>query len=74
MYGYGMGGMGWGMWFFWLIIIVGAVIVIALLVRSAGNRGGAVAPETPEQILKRRFAAGEIGEEEYRKRLEELRR
>jgi putative membrane protein len=51
----------------WLLLIVGAV----LLVRAVWGRRPDVG--TPEQILARRFARGEISDEEYRRQMEELR-
>ena len=56
----------------WLVGIGLFSMLIWFLV-SAVNRG----PEAsgpPEEILRRRYAAGEIGTEEYERRLEELRK
>jgi len=63
---------GVGMIVFWALVIW----LIASLVRRSGNgRPSAPGPdaETPEAILQRRFAAGEIDAEEYRHRLDVLR-
>lgn len=70
----GMGHMGY-MWIWWLL---GALVLIALVwavVRAATPAVGATGAgrESPEQILKRRFAAGEIDREEYKARLNDLR-
>lgn len=65
-----MGGYGWGMGFgwifmllFWVILIVAAVVAIkAVAGRSEpGGKGGDRALE----ILRERFARGDIGREEY---------
>lgn len=60
---------GWGMPFlgmlFWLLILVGIVLVITSLVRSKGTCGHAGQDEAPLEILKRRLASGEITREEY---------
>jgi putative membrane protein len=69
---YGMGiGMGW-MWIFWAVVLVAFVTVIVLALnvtrRSPGGR------ESPEDILRRRYAQGELDQEEYQKRLHDLRR
>jgi putative membrane protein len=56
---------------FWAL--VAAVVVI--LLRSIRD-GGTISPgrDNPEQILKERFARGEIDVEEYERRREVLRR
>ena len=68
-YGWGMGFGGWMfMGLFWVVLIgLGAWLVVALLprVRSGG-------PETPEEILDRRYARGELDTEEYRRARAEL--
>ncbi len=68
-----MGSMGWWMLLWW---VVGIVVLVLLVRLVAGSLGGS-APhgnDTPEQILKRRYAKGEIEREEYQRRLEDLRR
>lgn len=64
-YGY-MVGMHGFWWAFWIII------VIALLLRRSDRADRAsrtpTAQETPQTILKRRLAAGELDVEEYEKR------
>ena len=68
-----MGSMGWWMVLWWLVAIVVLVLLVRLVVGSLGGpatRGD----ETPEQILKRRYARGEIDREEYQRSLEDLRR
>ncbi len=67
-----MGSMGWWMVLWW----AAGIIVLVLLVRLATGAGG-FSPrgdETPEQILKRRYARGEIERDEYERRLKDLRR
>ena len=68
-YGYGAG-WGWtiGGWImmvvFWGLVIVG----IVALVRAASNRGGGAESrdkETPVEILRRRYAAGELSKEQF---------
>ncbi len=80
----GMGsGMGW-MWVFWLLLILGTVVVAVVLVKAfTGDRGRAggherVAPPAgerprrPREILEERYARGELSTEEYRERLHTL--
>ena len=68
-YGYGSG-WGWmiGGWImmlvFWAVVIIG----IVALVRFLSDRGGTVRPETPAtplEILRRRYAAGELTKEQF---------
>ncbi len=54
-----MGSMGWWMVLWW----VAGIIVLVLLVRLVAGSTGALSrrdDETPEQILKRRYAKGGI--------------
>ena len=68
-----MGSMGWWMALWW---ITGIVVLVLLVWLVAGASGGFLprGDETPEQILKRRYAKGEIERDEYQRRLEDLRR
>lgn len=73
-------GIGWAGWLMMVILVVllVAILVVALLAllgKVPGPRGGAAptAPSVPppsdaERLLDQRFAAGEIDEEEYRRR------
>ncbi|MDQ7842004.1 MAG: SHOCT domain-containing protein [bacterium] len=60
---------GWGMPFlgmlFWLLILVGIVLVITSFVRRGGMGAQAGQDEAPIEILKRRLARGEVTREEY---------
>ncbi len=72
-YGWGMGLLGWiFMGLFWLLVI--GLVVWAVMALLPGARGGGVVGrrETPEEILDRRFALGELDGEQYRKAREEL--
>lgn len=51
--------------FFWLLILVGIVLVVTEIVRRAGAGAPAGQDEAPLEILKRRLAKGEITREEY---------
>lgn len=63
------------MWM-WLLGPLGLVVVVAIVWALAQRGSGAAPPqkETPEQILKRRYARGEIDEPEYGRMLDNLRR
>ncbi len=64
------GGMGFGfgwifMILFWALIILGIIYVVKQLLGSSKTSSG---KESPEEILKKRYAAGEISKDEYRER------
>ncbi len=61
MMGFGMMG---GMFVFWVIIIVLAVLLVKGLFNSNSNRSSNY-PSTPKQILDERYARGEITQEQY---------
>lgn len=66
-YGSGMGMAGWFfMGVFWLVLL-GVIIwaVVRLLPSRHQSMGAPGAAETPEEILDRRFARGEIDLETY---------
>lgn len=66
----GWSGMGW-MWIPWLLPIVAGMALIGALVGRAGTHG--TRRPSPEEILKERYARGEINGEEYRSALRDLR-
>jgi len=61
-YGWGMG-FGWiVMLVFWVIVIAGIIIIIKGLVSGTGQPGKS---ETALDILKKRYAKGEITKEDF---------
>ena len=64
MWGWGYGFFGWLMMLlFWALIIAGAVLVIRWLVDQ--TRSPALGSETALDVLKRRYAKGEITKEQF---------
>ena len=61
---------GW-MWTWWVFLALGVVLVVWLIARA--NRQSREA-ESAEELLRRRFGAGELDEAEFRERLAALRR
>jgi putative membrane protein len=72
MFDHGGGLFGFGfMWIFWILLIVVIVLVIKAIT-GAGGAGSSPGNETPLDILKKRYARGEIDEEEFERRRKEL--
>ncbi len=64
--GYGMGiAGGLFMLVFWGLIIVGLILVVRWLWDQGRHRSGYGAGNDPLDILKRRYARGEISKEDY---------
>jgi putative membrane protein len=61
-------GGGW-MMIFWGLLFV---ILLVVLIKAVTNRSIQSAGESPMDILKRRYASGEIGKEEFEERKKEL--
>ena len=85
--GYWGHGAGWGEWvmlLFMIVFVVAVIVAIVFLVRYLGQSSGSAAsaagasptplnaPESPKDVLKRRYAAGEIEREEYLQKLGDL--
>ena len=76
-------GMGWWMLFgsiFWVAIIA---LVVFVVVRAFGSDGRAsarpagesgTAPDSALEIARRRYAAGELSEDDFRRMMENLNR
>jgi len=60
------------MWLFWILLIVVVVLVVKFI---TGNNAGSISgttEESPMLILKKRYARGEIDEDEFNRRAREL--
>lgn len=66
--GYGMGVMV----FFWLLVLGLIGVLIWFLIRKGSESSIKSDNETSFEILKKRFARGEIDEEEYRRKKKEI--
>lgn len=70
-YGYSYGMMGYGMWIlgliFWILVLIGLVLLIKYL-----WEGGAKKEESALEVLKKRYARGEISKEEFEEKKKDL--
>jgi len=70
-YGHAMGYGGWYMWLIWILIAVIIIYFVVNLGKKTGN-GKGTGNESPIEILKRRYAKGEITKEEYERMKREI--
>jgi len=65
------GFMGGYMWIFWIVLIVGLVFLIKWMVQH--NKPGESKPEEDSlEILKKRYAKGEIDRQEFEQKKKDL--
>jgi len=64
----------WAMGIGWLLWIVITVAVVWFVVRAWNVRARGDGAESAEEVLRRRYAAGEIDDQEYERRLAVLHR
>lgn len=67
----GYGFMGVFMWIFWILVIVGVVFLVKWIVLQ-GKQSQPSHEENPLDILKRRYARGEINKEEFEQKKKDL--
>jgi len=73
--GIGVGGMAILMLVFWGLVLAGVVLLVWFLVESARRAGAgpsSSAHDTPLEILKKRYARGEITREQFQEMKREL--
>jgi len=68
----GFGGMMWYGWLFWIIIIGLVVYLIVKLANRSSAGSNNQTNETPLDILKKRYARGEISKEEFESKKKDL--
>jgi putative membrane protein len=83
-WGHGAGWQEWAMLMLMSVFVVAIIVAIVFLVRYLGQSSSSAsaatgaaptsvnAPESAKDILKRRYAAGDIGREEYLQKLGDL--
>jgi putative membrane protein len=69
-FGWGLGMLGMAV--FWIVVIVALVWVARLVWDRGGPRESSRPPETPLEILQRRYARGEIDRAEYEEKRRDL--
>lgn len=68
-----MDGQAASMWLWWLFGLAVLVLLVSVVARGAGSSSARRDEDSPEAILKRRYARGELDEQEYERRLNNLR-
>jgi putative membrane protein len=76
MEGWGWG-WGWGMGIihgllWWAILILGIIVLVRLLGRDSSRTAAAPPAETALEVLKKRYARGEIGKQEFEEKKRDL--
>jgi putative membrane protein len=61
--------MGFGWIFFWALVILGIVHIVMTISRRAGRSGP---DDTPLDILRKRYAKGEISKEEFERMRDDI--
>jgi putative membrane protein len=69
MMGYDGAGWGGGLWMFGGLLLIIGLIVLVVWAASSASRSGRASQDssraTPNEILRERFARGEISEQEF---------
>jgi putative membrane protein len=78
---WGQYGMGWGWGYFgvvhmllwWALIVLGIVVLVKWLASGSATSGGSALSGRALEVLKERYARGEIGKEEFEQKKRDLR-
>lgn len=65
------GFMGDYMWIFWIAVLVGLIFLIKWMVQQS-KQGGKKPKQNPLEILKKRYARGEIDKQEFDQKKKDL--
>ncbi len=57
-------GMGAGMWIFWIVVIALVVFVMKIMMNENSSQTNK-SKESPMEILEKRYASGEINQDEF---------
>jgi putative membrane protein len=71
MDGFGSGMMGYGSWILWVLTLIPVIIGLAVLIWYLWQ-GGKREKESALEILKKRYARGEISKEEFEEKKKDL--
>ena len=68
------GGHGWGMFWGWVVGLVVLIVIIWIVVKLMNQHAGSAhhPDKSPLDILKERYARGEIDKEEFEERKKDL--
>lgn len=70
----GFGGHGWGMGWGWIIGLAFLIVIVWVVVRlvNHNNQSGKISDKSAMDILKEKYARGEINKQEFEERKKEL--
>ncbi len=71
MMGGNMGFMGGFMWIFWIAVIVGVIFLVRWVVQQSRPVEGKI-EESSFELLKRRYARGEIDRKEFEQKKKDI--
>ncbi len=64
---------GWGMMIFWIVLVIGIIFLIRWLAgQGRGGRESLPREESALDVLKKRYAKGEIDKEEFEQKKRDL--